>query len=179
MKLDTVTVAITLDNGELAVMGFLVTGRGNSLPSGAFWLSDGIWRRPPNEANIRAEVLKTFDDTGSVGRRPQPVRWRIVKEADVPTDRTYRAAWMDNGRAIVHDVEKVKGIVLERVRSARAKAFQELDARWMRAVGQGNTTQAAAVEAERQALRDKPAVLASAFQKAKTVQAVHALLSES
>lgn len=177
MELDTVIVAITLDNGELAMMGFLQTGRGNALPSGASWLTDGLWRRPPTEANIRAEVLKTFDDTGSVGTRPQPLRWRIVKPADVPQDRTYRAAWTDNGTAIVHDMEKVKAIALERVRTARTAAFQELDARWMRATGQGDVKAAAIVENERQALRDKPADLTAALDKAKTLAAVHAVVN--
>lgn len=177
MKLDTVVVAITLDNGELAMMGFLQTGRGNVLPSGASWLTDGIWRRPPTEENIRVEVLKTFDDTGSIGRRPQPVRWRVVKDTDVPQDRTYRAAWTDNGTAIVHDMAKTREIVLERVRTARAKAFQDLDARWMRATGQGDVKEAAAVEAERQALRDKPAAMALALEEANTIQDVHALVN--
>ena len=47
------------------------------------------------------------------------------------------------------------------LRSERDARLKALDGPWMRAIGQGNTAEATAIEAKRQQLRDIPAVISA------------------
>ena len=83
--------------------------------------------------------------------------WRILRDGDVPADRTYRDALIDTGEAIVHDMGRARAVHRGRIRARRAEAMRELDAKWMRATGQGKVAEADAIEALRQQWRDAPA----------------------
>ena len=141
-------IAISRDDGSVAIMSFLTEGRSPELPNGAAGFSDGSWAREANDKNISDEISKTFP-TGVVS-------WRRITSNDIPVDRTFRNAWVDRGK-IETDIEKAKVIKLGLLRDARAEAFPELDALWMRAVGQGDLALAAEIEAKREVLRNIPA----------------------
>lgn len=153
MTPETVKIAIRRVDGSVAIMHFVTRGRGSILPYGATWedKARGLWRREPSDANVFQEI----------GRQPtiDAVAYRRVGEADVPTDRTFRDAWEDDGASIRTNMPKARAIHLGRVRATRARALANLDAEWMRAQGQGKKTEAEAVEAKRQALRDLPITL--------------------
>lgn len=174
-----VKIAITMDNDSLAVMLFVIEGRSPTLPVGAEWLADGIglWRRPATEGNIAVEIQKAFPLTDQLGRRqPQPVRWKIVTEAELPPNRVYRNAWRHDGKKIYHDMPHARKIHLEQVRQARLEQLGKLDRDWMRATGRGGTAEAALIEAKREALRNLPTTLP--LESAKTVEELKALWPE-
>jgi hypothetical protein len=89
-----------------------------------------------------------------------------------PESRAFRNAWKLNGDVIEVDMPKALNIAKKRLRLARKEYFQELDALWFRAVGAKNQTQADAIEAKRQLLRD--AVADNRLSSATTPQALEA-----
>ena len=131
-------------------MSFLTQGRGHILPVGARWVTDGLWQRDPTPAIVGDEIDKAIGASTVVD-------WRIVSAAEIPPDRYFRDALVDDGKAFSYDISKCKTIKLAKLRTERRREFPELDALWMRAIGQGNLELAAEVEAKRQALRDIPA----------------------
>lgn len=147
----TLPIAITLSNGEVAIMRFITLGRGGHLPQGATWVraDHGVWSRDSNNENIAYEVAKTF-----AGHEEQPLNWRIISEADVPEDRTYRGAWTDDGKAIVHDLEKAREIHRGMLRAVRAPKLAALDVAYQRADEDGSLSEKAGVASQKQVLRD-------------------------
>ena len=155
-------VAISMDDGSLAIMDFIVVGRSPTLPVGAQWVSEKheMWRREPTDENIAAEVSKTFPVFNTYGDpQPQPDSWFVVAASQIPADRTYRNAWVGtNGKdGITHDMPKAREYHRSLLREKRVRALTELDGEFMRALGQGKKAEQDAVEAERQKWRDAPA----------------------
>lgn len=161
-------VAITRADGSVAVMTFVIEGRSPSLPSGAVWIEQGsaLWFRQPNERNIAAEVQKAV---------PDAVSWRKIADNEVPTDRTYRNALVDDGRALNFDIQKAAGLQLDKLRRARTLAFETLDKDWMIAFASGRVEEARAIEARRQALRDMPVTVAPSLAAARSVEDLKAI----
>jgi hypothetical protein len=120
---DSVFVAITMDSGEpLRIMQFLTCGRGSDLPSGAVWdrTREGWWTREPSPSTIITEVARSCPPFGPDGTPlPRYLRFRVVTFEDIPTDRTFRDALVDDGKALVHDSKKIRAIRSER--AARTK----------------------------------------------------------
>lgn len=150
-KQQQVNVAITLDDGSLAIMGFLTVGRGSVLPYGATWRSEGWWERPANDANLFHEISRGFA-TG-----PQPVRYRLVSADDIPADRTFRDALADDGKELTYNMPKAREMQRERIRRARVAKFAANDLAMMDAVVEGDQQKIEAAKARRQYLRDAPA----------------------
>lgn len=124
MNIEQAFFAVTLDDGSVAIMGFVTQGRGSSLPKGAEWVdeAEGWWKREPTDANVFLEIGRTaFADGRS------PTGYRRVQPTDLPQDRTYRNAWKDDGQAIVHDMPKAREIHRDRLRQLRAAQFEAND----------------------------------------------------
>lgn len=96
-----------------------------------------------------------------------------VTVADLPQDRTFRGAWKQDGRKCVEDVAKCKEISHEHRRAVRAEEFAPLDAA---IASQIPGTDPAAVEAQRQAIRDKHAKAQADIDAAKTPAQLKAVL---
>ena len=144
---DTVCIAITFADGSVGLMRFITAEYG----------ADGTptWTRQATKGTVDAEIARAQ-------WRPEllPIKgWRPVAESDVPKDRTYRNALRDTGSALVHDLDAVKALALAQLRQDRAVMFGDLDWQWNRAMGQGDSDGATAIEAQRQALRDLPATV--------------------
>lgn len=92
-KPEGVFVAITQPDGNVAVMQFLTLIKRNE--------EDPGYVREPTRENIEAEMTKS----GFGG-----MTWRIVDPATLPTDRTYRNAWKDEGGKIALDPVKAAAI---------------------------------------------------------------------
>jgi hypothetical protein len=60
--------------------------------------------------------------------------WRYAVPEDVPRDRSYRNAWRDDGKAIVHDMPKAREIHREHIRARRKPLLESLDVEMMRAL---------------------------------------------
>ena len=82
---------------------------------------------------------------------PQGVEFSIIEASDLPTDRTFRAAWEKTGTGIVESLDKSKQIAHGRRRAKRAAEMAPHD------LEATIPAKAAAAEAARQAIRDKHA----------------------
>lgn len=102
--------------------------------------------------------------------RDAVVSIRKINKEEVPSDRTFRDSWQDEGNNISHNMNKAKEIHLKRLRERRNYLLSEKDKEWMKAVGQENKTEADKIEAERQALRDFPEILKPDLDAAKTIE---------
>ena len=134
-------IALTFEDNSVGIMQFFLNP---NLPK------IGQVDREASDVNVNSDITKT-----DFGQRV--MSWRRITPDEVPKDRTYRDAWTDDGKAIEHDIEKAKVIHIAILRRDRAAALVELDAQWMKAVGQGDIAAQAAVEKERQKWRDAPA----------------------
>ena len=86
--------------------------------------------------------------------------YSIVDDSKVPTDRTFRGAWVGNSvgvstATIVEDMTKAKELHKNNIRLARSPKLTELDIEYQRATETSADT--SAIVAKKQALRDAPA----------------------
>ena len=79
---------------------------------------------------------------------------RIVDESDIPTDRTFRNAWIDTGNSVNHDITKCREIHKNRLRDWRAPKLLALDIAYQRADEAGDGAQKKQIANEKQLLRD-------------------------
>jgi hypothetical protein len=87
---------------------------------------------------------------------PHNTPYAIVDASVIPTDRTYRNAWVAdlvNG-SIGHDMPKAREIHKNYMRRARTPLLADLDTQYMRADEAGNGASKAQIAAQKQALRD-------------------------
>jgi hypothetical protein len=92
-----------------------------------------------------------------IARLPGATDIRVTTVAEVPTDRTFRDAWvLRKGKPQV-DMAVAKDIHRYRIRRKRKAFFRDLDARQLRAVVAGQSDVVANIEAAKQALREAPA----------------------
>jgi hypothetical protein len=95
---------------------------------------------------------------------PEGVAYEIVDIADIPSDRTFRGAWVMGDCCIEHDLDKCKalGHDLRRIqRNAEFAPFDEIIAK------QIPGADALAAEEARQAIRDKYALIQDAIDVAE------------
>lgn len=148
-------IFITMEDGSLSVMSFVIEGRSSVLPFGARRINpdDGAWLRAASAENVAAEFAKTFTPD-----RLQPVSWRLAREGETLPERTFRDAWVDTDGRVGHDIEKAKEIRRDQLRVMRTPQLDELDREYNRAVGlKLGQAELEKIEAARQVLRDAPA----------------------
>jgi len=148
----SIKVAIIQANDSVAIMSFLILGRGNILPFGAQWADkdEAIWMREATPENIDHEISR-------IAFIEKPIKgYRIIDDTEVPADRTFREAWTDTGKIEI-DMPKAKEVHRNKIRAVRADKLMQLDGEWMRATGQNKKQEADDIEAQRQILRDLPA----------------------
>ena len=86
--------------------------------------------------------------------------YSIVDDSKVPTDRTFRNAWVGNSvgvstATIDEDMTKAKEVHKDNIRLARTPLLTELDVEYQRATESSADT--STIVAKKQALRDAPA----------------------
>jgi hypothetical protein len=82
----------------------------------------------------------------------------IVEVDTVPSDRTFRNAWVtSSGESVSVDLDKSKVIAKEKIRQARTPKFQELDIAYQRADEAGDSDAKTAVATKKQTARDATA----------------------
>ena len=101
---------------------------------------------------------------------PTGVPYEIVDVADVPTDRTFRNAWVMDRKAVAVDVEKAKGIAHTMRRDNRAAELAPLD------IQATIPDRAVAAEEKRQLVRAKDAKLQADIDASKDVGDLKRLL---
>ena len=91
---------------------------------------------------------------------PDGVSYSIVDDSIIPTDQSFRDAWVGvgigtTGATITEDITKAKEIHKRNIRLARASKFTDLDIEYQRALETSADT--STIVAKKQALRDAPA----------------------
>ena len=104
---------------------------------------------------------------------PEGVAYEIVTTDEVPSDRTFRGAWVLGDCCIDHDIDKCKAIGHDKRRAARAEEFAPYDEVIMKQIP---GVDAIAAEASRQVIRDKYAAVQDAVNAAKTPDAIKVAL---
>jgi len=132
--MEPVYIAITMDSNEpLRVMQFeRGPMRGHRLPLGATWVDSAHWVREATPENIANEISRAcpsegMTDDGRVVQLPKVLSWRVIRKEDVPVDRSYRDAWVDDGSAVVHDLEKCRHIHRAQMREEVAARIHVLN----------------------------------------------------
>jgi hypothetical protein len=96
---------------------------------------------------------------------PEGVPYEIVDEADIPTDRYFRNAWVMGDCCIEQDLDKCKAIGHDLRRQKRAEEFQPFDEIIAKQIPGNDSAQA---EEARQAIRDKYTEVQDAIDAAET-----------
>ena len=104
---------------------------------------------------------------------PAGLAYEIVSVDEVPSDRTFRGAWVMGDCCIDHDLDKCKAIGHDKRRALRAAEFAPLDEVIMKQIP---GVDAIAAEASRQVIRDKYAEVQDAIDAAETPDAIKAAL---
>jgi hypothetical protein len=107
---------------------------------------------------------------------PAGVSYEIVDVSEVPSDRTFRDAWVMGDCCIDHDLDKCKAIGHDRRRAARAEEFKPYDEIIAKQIPGVTAVEA---EAARQAIRDKYATIQDAIESAEDPDAIKAALEAS
>lgn len=138
MKPTGIYIAIRCADDSVAIMQF-VTGYENS----------DVWSREATPEAIEAEIAKTIFPESQA-----PIKsWRIIDASEVPTDRTFRAAWRDR-EGIEVDMSKARDIHRDRLRIAREPMLAALDIEYQRADEDKDEAAKARVVARKKVLRD-------------------------
>ena len=96
---------------------------------------------------------------------PEGVPYEIVDEADIPSDRYFRNAWVANGAAVEVDLPKAKEIGHEIRRQQRAEEFKPYDDIIAKQIPGAD---AAAAETARSDIRLKYALIQDVIEGAST-----------
>lgn len=93
-----------------------------------------------------------------------PVNITEVDLSEIPSDRSYRNAWVVKDGIIDHDMDRAKELHKDKLRNDRAPLLAKLDLEISKALSQGRNQDVVRLEAERQRLRDvtaKPEIAAA------------------
>lgn len=101
------------------------------------------------------------------------VNARVVDVSEIPSDRTFRDAWEDDGKRVSPNLVKAQKIHMDRIRVVRNEELKKLDIPQMTAISKGDTAEVAKIESKKQALRDLPVTFD--LKKAKTADELKAL----
>ena len=104
---------------------------------------------------------------------PEGVPFEIVDAADIPTDRTFRSAWVMGDCCIDVDLDQCRAIGHDRRRAARAEEFAPHDEVIAKQIPGVSATEA---EAARQVIRDKYAAIQDEIDAAEDPAAIKAAL---
>ena len=104
---------------------------------------------------------------------PAGTPYEIVEDDAIPSDRTFRGAWVMGDCCVEHDLDKCKAIGHDKRRAQRAEEFAPLDEVIAKQIP-GNDP--AEVEAERQLVRDKYAAVQDQIDAAASPDEIKAAL---
>ena len=100
---------------------------------------------------------------------PEGVPYEIVSTDDIPSDRTFRNAWVIGNGCIEHDLDQCRDIGHDIRRTMRAEEFQPFDEIIAKQIP---GLDAAEAEANRQAIRKKYALVQVAIEASKDADAI-------
>ena len=98
----------------------------------------------------------------------------FVEASAIPTDRTFRNAWIMDGNSIGHDMVKCRNIKRDQFRALRKPKMDILDVAYLIADEQGNLAEKQRIAQKKQILRD--ITQAPEIEQATTVDELKAFL---
>jgi len=98
---------------------------------------------------------------------------KVVEDADIPKDRTFRDALRQSGETMSHDLKECKNIAHTHRRERRAYEFEPLD------IKVTIPNEAVEAEAQRQSIRDKHEALQAEIDAASTPEDIKAILVDN
>lgn len=103
---------------------------------------------------------------------PTGCPFQVVAAESLPAQRFFRDTWMIdvNTGNVVESLPKARDMFMALIREARNKKLAELDVETIKATGAGDQTRLAAVEAEKEALRDLPESVSPALKMADSIE---------
>jgi hypothetical protein len=104
---------------------------------------------------------------------PEGVAYEIVEDDAIPSDRTFRNAWVMGDCCIEHDLDKCKALGHDMRRTKRAEEFAPHDEVIMKQIPGAD---AKAAEAARQEIRDKYADMQVAIDAAESANELKVIL---
>ena len=126
-----------------------------------------------NESGGVAVIAPTGSVELALKDVPEGVPYEIVSAADIPSDRTFRGAWVANGAAIEVDLDAAKAIGHDRRRQQRAEEFKPFDEVIAKQIP---GIDAVAAEAARQNIREKYATIQAEIDAAEDPDQIKAAL---
>jgi hypothetical protein len=85
---------------------------------------------------------------------PADKEYHVIDSSHIPTDRSFRGAWVMGVNGVIEDIEKSKVIHLERIREYRNLKLEQLDKVQMIALSKDEPLDG--LKDEKQSLRDLP-----------------------
>lgn len=104
---------------------------------------------------------------------PEGVAYEIVEDDAIPSDRTFRNAWVLGDCCVEHDLDKCKALGHDMRRAKRAEEFAPHDEVIMKQIPGADAT---AAEVARQEIRDKYAAVQTEIDAAATPDEIKAAL---
>jgi hypothetical protein len=164
---EVLLIAIRFADDTIGIMSYLMKERNGTVLKG------------DTDAEIEAEIARTpFDQVP--GKLPIKGWWNLRTDSktlnrQLEGTKPYRKAWRfdKDTRSITFDMDAARSKHLFMIRYHRDKRLRELDGQYMAATAKGDAAAAAAVEAERQRLRDIPQTFD--LTGATTIQELRAL----
>jgi hypothetical protein len=98
---------------------------------------------------------------------PEGIPYEIVEDDAIPSDRTFRGAWVMGDCCVEHDLDKCKDIAHDKRRAKRAEEFAPYDDIIAKQIPGAD---AVAAEAARQEIRDKYTEMQNNIDAATTVE---------
>jgi hypothetical protein len=117
-----------------------------------------------------SEAIRKYSELHS-GTDFAYVSHREVQPSEIPTDRTFRDAWIDDG-VLKHDTAKVKKIHKKRIEDEIEKEMIKQDKKASKADDDNDAVAKKAAKDERKRLRALSALLDAAMTNASTIEAV-------
>jgi hypothetical protein len=126
-----------------------------------------------NESGGVSVIIPTESVELALKDVPEGIAYKIVEEADIPSDRFFRGAWVMGDCCIEHDLGRCKDIAHDRRRAARAEEFKPFDEIIAKQIP---GLDAAEAEAERQAIREKYVTIQAEIDAAEDPDQIKAAL---
>jgi hypothetical protein len=115
-----------------------------------------IYTRPDGGVSIVVPAIEDMDLVLSQSVPKDVTNVQIVEYEDLPTDRTFRNAWVQEDKSISVDMDKARDIHMDKIRWLRNQELQKLDPQFMKALEQNDTDRLKEIATLKQELRDIP-----------------------
>tara|TARA_R100001443_G_scaffold26093_1_gene39258 strand:- start:1038 stop:1469 length:432 start_codon:yes stop_codon:yes gene_type:complete len=104
---------------------------------------------------VVAVIHPTGDVDNAIKDVPDGISYEVVEDSAVPSDKTFRNAWVQDSKTIKTDMAKAKEIHQSNIRKSRKSKLEALDVEFQKA--QETSANTSTIVSKKQALRDAPA----------------------